>query len=85
MKRSRQPAACPTPTKHAHWSHRTILVAAKMKARDRISRGVHFDPVYSYRCPCGAFHLTRMAEHDGQANEMVWEVPDALQVWAREG
>ena len=79
----RKVSGCPTPAKEAYSSEHWSMIAAKQVARHMIADGHHFDPLYAYRCSCGAFHLTRRESWNGVDNILVWRVDDKLQEWAR--
>lgn len=75
---------CPTPAKVAYSSVGNAQRGAAKFARMRIADGEHFDPMYIYRCPCGMLHLTRKPSWDGVEHELVYEVAEHLQAFARE-
>ncbi len=75
---------CPTPDKAAYHSEGRARRGAAAVARARLEAREHFPPMYIYRCPCGALHLTRRSSWDGQSLELLYEVADHLQAFALE-
>ena len=77
-------ATCPTPDKGSYFSEGRARRGAMKLARRVLGEGDHFDPVYVYRCPCGALHLTRRPSWDGVEHELLYEIAEHLQDFARE-
>lgn len=79
-----EPRPCPTPLKGSYYSEGRARRGAQKLARRVIAEGDHFDPVYAYRCICGALHLTRLAVWEGVQREVLYEIAEHLQAFALE-
>ncbi len=75
--------ACPTEKKGAHVSLGAAHAAAHAFARKLNREGKLARSMYTYRCVCGAWHLTSRAEWHGEQLRRVYEAaPEHLQRWA---
>lgn len=67
--------------------HHSLKGVAAYAARAMNADGELAPDLYAYRCTRGRhFHITRLAEWEGVANELIYPAaPEALQLWAISG
>lgn len=70
--------------KVGHQTIRLARVAARKTAIELNQNGETCESLFAYRChECKAYHLTRMKEYKGEANQLVHiAAPAELQHWA---
>lgn len=80
MKRRHQ--TCPQPHKRPYATADVASGSASQFARKLNQAGTLCEPLYTYRCRAGHWHLTRQREHRGVTNALVLMWPAELQRWA---